>query len=176
MLEGEIVTNADGAAVRTPVALFPVIDIGAAGRLIRVGIRPEWLRLSTRPLPEAESLEVTLVEPLGADILVHARWPNGELVARAPADFVAPEHGQVWIDAEACQVDLFDNDGRRVAASGPPSAGSARALAARLAQTHIGVIAWSRTGDPELGDWGPPVVLIRTGVIPDEFEAGGGVE
>jgi len=57
-----------------------------------------------------------------------------------------------------------------------PSAASARALAGRLAQTHVGVIAWSRTGDPELGDWGPPVVLVRTGVIPDEFEAGGGVE
>jgi hypothetical protein len=49
-------------------------------------------------------------------------------------------------------------------------------LAARLAQTHVGVIAWSRTGDAELGDWGPPVVLVRTGIIPDEYEAGGGVE
>jgi hypothetical protein len=57
-----------------------------------------------------------------------------------------------------------------------PSAGSALALAARLAQTHVGVIAWSRTGDPDLGDWGPPEVLVRTGVIPDEFEARGGVE
>ena len=57
-----------------------------------------------------------------------------------------------------------------------PSAASARALAARLALSHVGVIAWSRTGDPDLGDWGPPVVLVRTGVIPDEFEAGGGVE
>jgi hypothetical protein len=57
-----------------------------------------------------------------------------------------------------------------------PSAASARALASRLAQTHVGVIAWSRTGDPELGDWGPPEVLIRSGVIPDEFEAGGGVD
>jgi hypothetical protein len=27
-----------------------------------------------------------------------------------------------------------------------------------------------------LAPWGPPVVLVRTGVIPDEFEAGGGVE
>lgn len=49
-------------------------------------------------------------------------------------------------------------------------------LAARLAQSHVGVIAWSRTGDPDLGDWGPPEVLVRAGVIPDEFEAGGGVE
>ena len=57
-----------------------------------------------------------------------------------------------------------------------PSAASARALAARLAQSHVGVIAWSRTGDPDLGDWGPPEVLVRAGVIPDEFEAGGGVE
>src|ERR1700730_12647846 len=56
-----------------------------------------------------------------------------------------------------------------------PSAASARALAARLAQTHVGVIAWSRTGNPDLGDWGPPEILVRTGVIPDEFEAGGGV-
>jgi hypothetical protein len=36
--------------------------------------------------------------------------------------------------------------------------------------------ALGRTGDPDLGDWGPPEVLVRTGVIPDEFEAGGGVE
>ncbi len=50
------------------------------------------------------------------------------------------------------------------------------AASARLAQTHVGVIAWSRTGDPDLGDWGPPEVLVRTGVIPDEFEAGGDVE
>jgi hypothetical protein len=33
-----------------------------------------------------------------------------------------------------------------------PSAASARALAGRLAQSHVGVIAWSRTGDPDLGD------------------------
>jgi hypothetical protein len=33
-----------------------------------------------------------------------------------------------------------------------PAAGSAGALAAGLAQTHVGVIAWARTGDPELGN------------------------
>jgi hypothetical protein len=48
-----------------------------------------------------------------------------------------------------------------------PAAGSARALAARLAPTHASVIAWSRTGDRELGDWGPPAALVRTGIIPD---------
>jgi hypothetical protein len=44
-----------------------------------------------------------------------------------------------------------------------PSAASARALAARLAQTHVGVIAWSRTGDPDLGDIRPGEAT-RTGL------------
>jgi hypothetical protein len=57
-----------------------------------------------------------------------------------------------------------------------PSAGAARALAARLAQTHVGVIAWSRTGEPELGDWQPAIELVRSGTIPDEFDTSGGVE
>jgi len=57
-----------------------------------------------------------------------------------------------------------------------PSAAFARSLVARLAESHAGVIAWSRTGNPELGDWEPAVVLVRTGLIPEEFEAGGGVE
>jgi hypothetical protein len=54
-----------------------------------------------------------------------------------------------------------------------PSATSARALSARLAQAHVGVIAWSRTGDPDLDDWGAPEVMVRTGVIPDELEQAG---
>ena len=113
VLDGEIVTVTDGAAVRTPVALFPLVDAVVAGPL-RVGIRPEWLRLSAQPVPEVKALEVSLVEPLGAEILVHARWANGELVARMPADFTVPEHGGVWIDPLACRIDLFDRNGRRV--------------------------------------------------------------
>jgi ABC-type sugar transport system ATPase subunit len=118
LLDGEIVTGAGGAAVRTPLALFPTTQTGTGGRKVRVGIRPEWLRLSSVPLPDAKALEVALVEPLGSEILVHARWPGGDLVARAPADFAAPERGQVWIDAPASRVDLFDGDGTRL--GGPP--------------------------------------------------------
>ncbi len=114
VLDGEIVAAAGGAAVRTALALFP-LGAGADGQKVRVGIRPEWLRLSILPLPESKPLEIALVEPLGSEILVHARGPGGDLVARAPADFTAPEHGKVWIDAPACHVDLFDSDGRRVA-------------------------------------------------------------
>jgi len=71
-----------------------------------------------------------------------------------------------------------EEDGATVALkpNAAPGEASARALAEVLAITYIGVIAWSRTGNPDLGEWGPPDILVRTGIIPDEYEAGGGVE
>jgi ABC-type sugar transport system ATPase subunit len=118
LLDGEIVAAPGGVAVRTALASFPLPGADAPGQTLQkvnVGIRPEWLRLSTVAVPECKPLEVALVEPLGSEILLHARWPGGDLVARAPADFAAPEHGKVWIDAPACRVDLFDRDGRSIA-------------------------------------------------------------
>jgi ABC-type sugar transport system ATPase subunit len=119
LLDGEMVAGPGGTLVRTALAQFAVPNVGTASRRVRVGIRPEWLRFSTQPPPEARSLEVALVEPLGAEILIHARWEGGDLVARAPADFASPEHGHVWINAEACRVDLFDSEGRRLVDGGP---------------------------------------------------------
>ena len=116
LLDGEI----DSDGVRTALARFPAPAAAATGRRVRVGIRPEWLRLSPVPVADAVPLEVGLVEPLGAEILVHARWSGGELVARVPADAPVPEHGAVWIDAAASRVDLFDDDGRRLAAEARP--------------------------------------------------------
>ncbi len=117
VLDGEIVTEKGGAsAVRTALALFPLPGGAADGGKIRVAIRPEWLRLSPVAVPDSKPLEIVLVEPLGSEILVHARWSGGSLVARAPADFTAAEHGTVWIDARSCHVDLFDSAGRRVTA------------------------------------------------------------
>jgi ABC-type sugar transport system ATPase subunit len=126
VLDGEIVASTAGATtaggtanavVRTAIAQFPLPRaLPGALRPIRVGIRPEWLRLSLQPQPDVKPLEVALVEPLGSEILVHARWPGGDLVARVPADFAAAEGGHVWIDAKACHVDLFESDGRRLVA------------------------------------------------------------
>jgi hypothetical protein len=76
-------------------------------------------------------------------------------------------------------VQAFQQEEDGIVAAEPkscPSAGAARSLAARLAQTHVGVIAWSRTGEPEFGDWQPAVELVRTGQIPDEFDTSGGAD
>ncbi|ADH90231.1 conserved hypothetical protein [Ancylobacter novellus DSM 506] len=42
--------------------------------------------------------------------------------------------------------------------------------AAALAQKHAGAIAFSRNGDPGLGEFEPAVVLARYGRAPDEME------
>ncbi|HEY4202079.1 MAG TPA: hypothetical protein VGM83_16110 [Devosiaceae bacterium] len=47
----------------------------------------------------------------------------------------------------------------------------ARALALRLSETHDAVIAFSRTGDPLLGDWYDASVIARYGELPDEAVA-----
>lgn len=57
------------------------------------------------------------------------------------------------------------------------SASQAKAKALAVRAHKLGVIAWSRTSlDPNLGEWGDPVVIARYGKIPEEFEEAGAVE
>lgn len=51
----------------------------------------------------------------------------------------------------------------------PQTAGAARRIAERLSQEKAGVVAFSRTGDPDLGDWAEAEVLARYGTLPDEL-------
>lgn len=39
--------------------------------------------------------------------------------------------------------------------------------AMELAPHHTGVLAWSRTADPQHGEYGDPVELARYGLVPD---------
>jgi hypothetical protein len=36
-----------------------------------------------------------------------------------------------------------------------------------LSGKHAGVIAWSRTAQPDIGEYGDPVELARYGEVPD---------
>lgn len=42
------------------------------------------------------------------------------------------------------------------------------AVARRSSEGSAGVIAFSRTGDPSVGDWEDAVVLWRHGIVPEE--------
>ena len=51
------------------------------------------------------------------------------------------------------------------------SAEGARRTAERLALSHVGVVAFSTTADPETGDYDDePKVFFRTGLLPSEFD------
>ncbi len=51
------------------------------------------------------------------------------------------------------------------------SADVARRTAERLAQTKVGVVAFSTSGDAELGDYDDePTLIFKAGRLPEQFE------
>lgn len=67
----------------------------------------------------------------------------------------------------------FDRDpdtGELVPAFEPkemPDEDRAKRMARDLKDQHTGVIAWSRTADPDMGEFGPPETLAVYGEVPD---------
>jgi uncharacterized protein (DUF169 family) len=63
--------------------------------------------------------------------------------------------------------------GNRLKADTPvpcKSAEAARRTAERLAQTKLGVVAFSSSGDQELGEYDDePVIIFKTGRLPQQF-------
>jgi hypothetical protein len=63
-----------------------------------------------------------------------------------------------------------DEEGELQPAFGPAdqiSEDRAVRVAKALANTHAGVIAWSREANPQIGEYGPPTVLFQAGSAPD---------
>jgi hypothetical protein len=63
-----------------------------------------------------------------------------------------------------------DDEGNLVPAFEPRQVDTedkAKREARMMADSHAGVVAWSREADPNLGEYGPPVVLFQAGDIPD---------
>lgn len=71
-------------------------------------------------------------------------------------------------------VQSFSLDRKRRLQADPPvqvaSEGQAKRMAARLAQSasKVGVVAFSRTGDPKTGDWDDAILIYRDGGVPSE--------
>ena len=69
-------------------------------------------------------------------------------------------------------VIAFDrgDDGELFPAFGPEDQQSddrAIRTARALADKHVGVIAWSREANPDIGEYGPPTTLFVSGDVPD---------
>lgn len=44
-----------------------------------------------------------------------------------------------------------------------------QSLAERYSRTHHGVIAFSRSGNPEFGDWEEAVLIAQYGTVPEDI-------
>lgn len=70
-------------------------------------------------------------------------------------------------------VQSFSVDRKRRLQADPPvlvaSEGQAERMAKRLALCKVGVVAFSRKGDPKTGDWEDAVLIYREGGVPEEM-------
>ena len=106
------VDRADGAfLVRTGIATFRWTEMPAelsTGTRVRVGVRPEELKVSFAPPNGAPSLPIRLVELLGSEILLFSRFEGEEFAIRASADIVPERPEHLSINAGGSTVHLFD--------------------------------------------------------------------
>lgn len=67
---------------------------------------------------------------------------------------------------------IWDAEGNLIAeeAAEAPSGSVAMRRAAALISTKAGAVAFSRTGDPQLGDFAAAIILGRYGETPDDLD------
>ncbi|MEL4072399.1 hypothetical protein WKW50_19865 [Ochrobactrum sp. GPK 3] len=75
-------------------------------------------------------------------------------------------------NARLIVVAAFDRNGvGELVPAFEPMAFETEGRALREAQSlqgkHVGVVAWSREADPDVGEYGPPATLFQCGDIPD---------
>ncbi len=95
-----------GGATATFTATAPL----APGAKLTVGIRPHHLHLG----PDGLRAEVTLVEQLGAETVVHARAGDTPLLAVAPGQQTLGVGQAVSLSLSGAPLHVFDADGKRV--------------------------------------------------------------
>ncbi|MDI3341492.1 MAG: sn-glycerol-3-phosphate ABC transporter ATP-binding protein UgpC [Sphaerobacter sp.] len=120
----EVTTSPEGVrVVAADVRLTLPPECGArlrewAGKPILLGIRPEHFHVVTDPERVAPGrvvrLPVELVEPLGAETLLHVRGPAEQtLVARVDPEFQPARGEAVTLAVEVEQIHAFDPDSQR---------------------------------------------------------------
>jgi multiple sugar transport system ATP-binding protein len=111
-------------ALPVPEALRPLLE-GRDGRKVVVGIRPENLLEVGKPVRGASAtvrLEVEIVEPLGHEVVVHARAGDDLIVAKLDPSFVPRMGDSVDLAVELDALHLFDPETElRLAAAGGDS-------------------------------------------------------
>ena len=90
----------------TLLALPPGHQKGSGA--VTVGIRPEHMRTEPGAGGDALGLMVDLVEPLGADTLVHAKLGTETVTARLPGQVALQEGAALTLYVDPVHIHLFD--------------------------------------------------------------------
>jgi sn-glycerol 3-phosphate transport system ATP-binding protein len=99
------------------IAFADGVHPGADGTPLTIGIRPEHVQAGTGP--GSLALKVDLVEPLGAESLIHGALPSGEAFTVRMSD-CAPLAGSVLpVVLPPASLHVFDAEGRRIEAVRP---------------------------------------------------------
>jgi ABC-type sugar transport system ATPase subunit len=85
-----------------------------SGAAVHAGVRPEHLLLTAPAKSSAEAV-VRMIEPLGAETLVHLEAAGQSLVARVPGIPAISEDARVGLRVEAAHLHYFDAGGARLA-------------------------------------------------------------
>jgi glycerol transport system ATP-binding protein len=100
---------------------IPLGDRPAVAGPLRLGIRPERVEVSGRPLPGGQRAQLLAVQPQGAHTLVSIALEGQKLWAKLPADEAEDQRatlvpGPGWVRLPPEQILLYaPDDGRRVA-------------------------------------------------------------
>jgi sn-glycerol 3-phosphate transport system ATP-binding protein len=104
----------DGARLQLPFA----VAAGPAGTPVTLGVRPEHLLLDEQA-GQGLSLDVEMVEPLGADTLLHGRYgaAREHVTVRLPGHVPAREGERLTFHTDPARLHLFAAEGgKRLAA------------------------------------------------------------
>ncbi len=93
-----------------------VLPLTCDERSVRVGLRPDEMRVTREAADSATKATVTLVEPVGHATDLSVRTGEVTLIVRAAGFFDARAGDDVWIDIRGAQAHVFSTvDGRRLA-------------------------------------------------------------
>ncbi|EJN07118.1 TOBE domain-containing protein, partial [Herbaspirillum sp. YR522] len=115
LLHGRVAADGAGFVTEGGDALLRLPQGGGQASAARriMGVRPEHLRLVAEG--GQATLEVELVEALGAELLVHARCGTQAMVLRCGANVAVASGQRIGVDFDAADIHWFDvESGRRI--------------------------------------------------------------
>jgi len=113
VVEGTMTRGEGGLIVRTRLGTFrwargPLDSMPSSERRVRVGLRPEEVKVSLARIDGSVPLQVRLVEALGSEVLLHLAFEAEGIVVRVSAEAVPDRPERVWVRPQGCAVHLFD--------------------------------------------------------------------